>query len=168
MNSEFIELKLTDAEIGFWVDIRLRRLGRGWLAVADLASTPSLRPAGGAAGRAVAHRSGGVAPTRRPSETPGLTRGPGSKPERPHNQLIVSRDRTGCLEVLRTSPSHVCWRESDPIGCRQRQDLGLSAGLQLQRDLVSAHTVWRLKNNTARISKQVTRRSRPVREPHRH
>ena len=35
-----IELRLTDPEIEFWVDVRLRSFGDAWLAVADLASTP--------------------------------------------------------------------------------------------------------------------------------
>lgn len=38
-----IELRLTHPAIGFWVDVRLRRVGDSWLAVADLAST--LEPA---------------------------------------------------------------------------------------------------------------------------
>jgi hypothetical protein len=35
-----IELRLTHPAIDFWVDVRLRRFGNSWLAVADLASTP--------------------------------------------------------------------------------------------------------------------------------
>jgi len=37
-----IELRLTDPEVEFWVDVRLRRFGKTWLAVADLASTPEM------------------------------------------------------------------------------------------------------------------------------
>jgi hypothetical protein len=37
-----IELRLTDPEIEFWVDVRLRSFGDAWLAVADLASTPEV------------------------------------------------------------------------------------------------------------------------------
>jgi hypothetical protein len=37
-----IELHLTHPAIDFWVDVRLRRVGGVWLAVADLASTPEL------------------------------------------------------------------------------------------------------------------------------
>jgi hypothetical protein len=37
-----IELRLTHAAIDFWVDVRLRRVGDSWLAVADLASTPEV------------------------------------------------------------------------------------------------------------------------------
>ena len=35
-----IELRLTHPAIDFWVEVRLRRVGSGWLAVADLASSP--------------------------------------------------------------------------------------------------------------------------------
>jgi hypothetical protein len=35
-----IELRLTHPAIDFWVDVRLRRVGDSWLAVADLTSTP--------------------------------------------------------------------------------------------------------------------------------
>jgi len=35
-----IELRLTHPAIDYWVDVRLRRVGGAWLAVADLASTP--------------------------------------------------------------------------------------------------------------------------------
>lgn len=37
-----IELRLTHPAIDFWVDVRLRRIGDTWLAVADLASTPEV------------------------------------------------------------------------------------------------------------------------------
>jgi hypothetical protein len=37
-----IELRLTHPAIDFWVDVRLRRIGGAWLAVADLASTPEV------------------------------------------------------------------------------------------------------------------------------
>ena len=36
------DLRLTDAELDFWVDVRVRRVGRSWVAVADLASTPEI------------------------------------------------------------------------------------------------------------------------------
>ena len=36
------ELRLTDPELGFWVDFRLRRFGRRCLAVADVAGTPDV------------------------------------------------------------------------------------------------------------------------------
>jgi hypothetical protein len=35
-----IYLRFTDPEIDFWIDVRVRRFGRAWLAVADLASEP--------------------------------------------------------------------------------------------------------------------------------
>jgi hypothetical protein len=35
-----IELRLPHPAIDFWVDVRLRRIGEAWLAVADLASAP--------------------------------------------------------------------------------------------------------------------------------
>lgn len=35
-----IELRLTHPSIDFWIDVRFRRFGDSWLAVADLASTP--------------------------------------------------------------------------------------------------------------------------------
>lgn len=35
-----IELRLTHPSMDFWVDVRLRRIGDAWLAVADLASAP--------------------------------------------------------------------------------------------------------------------------------
>lgn len=37
-----IDVRLTHPGLDFWVDVRLRRLEGGWLAVADLASTPEL------------------------------------------------------------------------------------------------------------------------------
>ena len=37
-----IELRLTHPRLDFWVDVRLRRFGDSWLAVADLASTPEV------------------------------------------------------------------------------------------------------------------------------
>jgi hypothetical protein len=37
-----IELRLTHPAIDFWVDVRLRRFGDTWLAVADLATTPEV------------------------------------------------------------------------------------------------------------------------------
>jgi hypothetical protein len=40
-----IELRLTHPAIDFWVDLRLRRIGDSWLAVADLASTPEVAAA---------------------------------------------------------------------------------------------------------------------------
>lgn len=35
-------LRLTDPELGFWVDVRLCHLDGKWLAVADLAGTPDV------------------------------------------------------------------------------------------------------------------------------
>jgi hypothetical protein len=40
-----IELRLTHPALDFWVDVRLRRIGGAWLAVADLASTPEVATA---------------------------------------------------------------------------------------------------------------------------
>jgi hypothetical protein len=40
-----IALRLSDPELGFWVDVRLRRFGDSWLAVADLAATPEVAAA---------------------------------------------------------------------------------------------------------------------------
>lgn len=34
-----IELRLTHPDLDFWIDVRLRRVGDAWLAVADHAST---------------------------------------------------------------------------------------------------------------------------------
>ena len=36
------ELRLTDPELDFWVDVRLRQFGGTWLAAADLAGTPDV------------------------------------------------------------------------------------------------------------------------------
>lgn len=44
MGSE-IYLRLVDADLGFWVDVRLRQTAGSWLAVADLASTPEIAAA---------------------------------------------------------------------------------------------------------------------------
>lgn len=35
-------LRLTHPELDFWVDVRLREFGGGWLAVADLAGEPDV------------------------------------------------------------------------------------------------------------------------------
>lgn len=35
-------LRLTDPELDFWIDVRLRHFGGRWLAVADLADTPDV------------------------------------------------------------------------------------------------------------------------------
>jgi hypothetical protein len=37
-----IELRLTHPALDFWIDVRLRRFGDTWLAVADLASAPEV------------------------------------------------------------------------------------------------------------------------------
>lgn len=37
-----IALRLSDPEVDFWVDIRLRQFGRTWMATADLADTPDV------------------------------------------------------------------------------------------------------------------------------
>ena len=35
-------LRLTDPELDFWVDVRLRQFGGAWLATAELAGTPDV------------------------------------------------------------------------------------------------------------------------------
>jgi len=35
-------LRLTEPSLDFWVDVRIRRFGDVWVAVADLASSPEL------------------------------------------------------------------------------------------------------------------------------
>lgn len=37
-----IALRLSDPELDFWVDIRLRQFGRTWMVTADLAGTPDV------------------------------------------------------------------------------------------------------------------------------
>ena len=37
-----IASRLTDPELVFWVDVRLRKFGGAWLATADLAGTPDV------------------------------------------------------------------------------------------------------------------------------
>jgi hypothetical protein len=37
-----IALRLTDPDLDFWVDVRLRQFGRTWMATADLADTPDI------------------------------------------------------------------------------------------------------------------------------
>ncbi len=44
--SDQMSLRLTDPELDFWVDLRVRQFGGCWLAVSDLASTPEPSAAG--------------------------------------------------------------------------------------------------------------------------
>ena len=52
-----IELRLTHPAIDFWVDVRLRRVGGAWLAVADLAVLLTLWPLGPALARRLTARA---------------------------------------------------------------------------------------------------------------
>lgn len=37
-----LDLRLTDPDLDFWIDLRLGKFGRAWMAVADLAGTPEV------------------------------------------------------------------------------------------------------------------------------
>lgn len=94
--SRATDLRLTDPALEVWVDVRLRRINRRWLAVADLAGTPDVgistdpnlafcSPCGARTGPCPAHgdaahgllgpgqkreqMSDGVVPTRRYAKT---------------------------------------------------------------------------------------------------
>jgi hypothetical protein len=45
MVGPLLEMRLTDPDLDFWVDVRLRHVGESWVAVADLASTPEIAAA---------------------------------------------------------------------------------------------------------------------------